>query len=314
MLEYLIAFIIFLYFYIKKINKARQERKKILNILITSDIHLSFEYVEQLKKWIKKNNKKFDLILNPGDFCNLDENQVYGNDTGYQALLDRLRTISKNVLYIPGNHDTRMLYDSIPQDVENPDEWEPLPVMVSTNSVDNINERNIHNKFVKIHENNLYVAGFGGSIDAYLYENKEKVEWLGFPYTDEQYGKGLGHLMEAWDRIKKNEDNSLILLTHIGPAWISTTSKNCKPYNDNERIQSGSEAAYELMKSYKYQEINKPLLWIHGHTHAGKGMTDFGSIPILNPGGLCYGQFSILSLKYTDDNKWKIENIEFHNL
>jgi len=67
------------------------------------------------------------------------------------------------------------------------------------------------------------------------------------------------------------------------------------------------------MKSPKYQEEFTPLLWIHGHTHSGKGMTNFGTIPVVNPGGLCHGQFSILNLKFSND-KWMIENVEFHNL
>jgi len=43
---------------------------------------------------------------------------------------------------------------------------------------------------------------------------------LGFPYNDQQYGMGFTHLMNAWDRIKTSSSDALILLTHIGPAWI----------------------------------------------------------------------------------------------
>jgi len=313
MLEYIIVLLIFSYFYIKKKIAENKEKKNCISILIASDVHLTFEYVIKLREWTKKNKRKFDLILNPGDFCNLNEEQSLEGDDGYKVVINELQKISKNVLYIPGNHDSKYLYDSIPQDEENPEEWQPLPVQALTRYTNPLYDRNVHNKYVKIHEKNLYVTGFGGSVNAYLYADKDKIEWPGFPYTEEQYGRGFSHLINAWDKIKKEDYDSLILLTHIGPAWISTTSKHCKPYIDEDKIQSGSVSTYEIMRSIEYQEKKKPLLWIHGHTHAGKGMTDFGTIPIVNPGGLCYGQFSILNLKFSN-NKWNIVDVEFHNL
>jgi len=313
MLEYIIVLLILLYFYIKRKQKELQEKKKQLSILVTSDIHLSFENIEKLRNWVKKNNKKFDLIFNTGDFCNLSEEQLLQHDFGYSEIVNQLQNISKNVLYIPGNHDTKYLFDSIPADSENPEEWEPLPVKALTEYTSNLNERNIHNKYIKIHDKNLYVTGFGGSVDAFLYNNKDSIEWPGFPFNDVQYGKGFTHLMDAWNKIKKNENDSLIILTHVGPAWLSTSSKNGKPYSESDRIQGGSESSYELMSTPTYQNENAPLLWIHGHTHGGKGLTDFGSIPILNPGALCYGQFSVLNLKLNED-KWNIDTIEFHKL
>jgi len=44
-----------------------------------------------------------------------------------------------------------------------------------------------------------------------------------------------------------------------------------------------------------------------------KGLTDLGNIPVLNPGALCSGRFSVLNLSLKDD-KWVIDNIEFHKL
>jgi len=58
MLEYILVLLIFLFFYIKRKQKEYQERKKHISILVTSDIHLSFEDLERLRNWIKKNNKK----------------------------------------------------------------------------------------------------------------------------------------------------------------------------------------------------------------------------------------------------------------
>jgi len=313
MLEYIIVLLILFCFYIKRKQKEYQEKKKKLSILVTSDIHLSFEDIDKLRNWVKKNKKNFDLILNTGDFCNLSEEEALQHDYGYVEILNQLKKISKNVLYIPGNHDSKYLFDSIPENHENPDEWEPLPVKALTDNKSQLNERNVHNKYIKIHEKNLYVTGFGGSVDGFLYSNRSSIEWPGFPFNEVQYGKAFYHLMNAWDKIKKDENDSLIILTHVGPAWLSTSSKNGKPYNENERIQGGSESSYELMSTPKYQNENRPLLWIHGHTHSGKGLTDFGTIPVLNPGALCYGQFSVLDLKLKND-KWVIENIEFHNL
>ncbi|KAG4084368.1 Metallo-dependent phosphatase [Neocallimastix lanati (nom. inval.)] len=316
MLEYILVLLIFLFFYIKRKQKEYQERKKHISILVTSDIHLSFEDLERLRNWIKKNNKKFDLIFNAGDFCNLNKEQALEDDTGYLEIINQLQKISKNVLYIPGNHDTKYLFDSIPADFENPEEWKPLPVKALTHYEKNVNDRNIHNKFIKIHKKNLYVTGYGGSVDAFLYENKEKetLEWPGFPYNENEYGKGFTHLMNAWDKIKTSEKDKLIILSHIGPAYARTTIKNIQPLSERKRIQAGSESSYALMSSPKYQNEDIPLLWIHGHTHAGKGLTSLGNIPILNPGALCYGRFSILNLSLRDNDQWAIDNIEFHSL
>jgi len=313
MLEYIIVLLIISYFYIKSKIRACKEKKKYLSILITSDIHLSFENIEKLRNWKKKNNRKFNLILCPGDFCSLNSEQVLLQDSGYIEILNQLQKICKNVLYIPGNHDSKYLYDSIPGDCENPEEWEPLPVQALTDYTSKLGDRNIHNKYIKIHEKNLYVAGFGGAVDGYICDNKEQIEWPGFPYNDEQYGKGFTHLLNGWDRLKKSENDSLIILTHGGPAWIGTTTNNTKPYEEDKRVQSGSETVYELMSTPKYQESDKPLLWIHGHAHERRGMTDFGSIPVVNPGALTSGNFSILNLILKDE-KWVIEDVEFHNL
>jgi len=58
MLEYIIVLVIFAYFYIKRKLKQHEENKNLLSILITSDVHLSFENVLKLADWAKKNNRK----------------------------------------------------------------------------------------------------------------------------------------------------------------------------------------------------------------------------------------------------------------
>jgi Icc-related predicted phosphoesterase len=313
MLEYIIVLLIFLCFYIKGNQKESHEMKNHLNILIVSDIHLSYENLEKLKNWVKKNKKKFDLIFDAGDFCNLEGEELLKKDYEYMDIVNQLQKISKNVLYIPGNHDTKYLFDSIPADSENPEEWEPLPVKVLNNYEKNLYERNIHNKIIKIHEKNLYVTGFGGSVDGYLFDNREIIEWPGFPFKDTEYGKGFTNLMNGWDKIKKDENDTLIILTHVGPALLRTTVENVKPINESNRIQTGSESSYALMSTPRYQNEDAPLLWIHGHAHSQKGLTDLGNIPVLNPGALCSGRFSVLNLSLKDD-KWVIDNIEFHKL
>ena len=88
--------------------------------------------------------------------------------------------------------------------------------------------QNIHNRVIKIDEN-LYMAGFGGSVPA-IQDNK--VLWLGYPFdSQEAFNKEFQPFIEnivvKTIKDKKMKENnttkSIILFTHNGPSTCSTT-------------------------------------------------------------------------------------------
>jgi predicted MPP superfamily phosphohydrolase len=48
------------------------ESSRQLRILLVSDIHLAFGYIDKLVSWLQKTNGKFDYILGSGDFANIN--------------------------------------------------------------------------------------------------------------------------------------------------------------------------------------------------------------------------------------------------
>lgn len=98
-------------------------------------------------------------------------------------------------------------------------------------------------------------------------------------------------------------DGQFIVLTHIGPAFSSTS----KSYESNGSIiESGSHKLQEILT----QNYEKILLNIHGHTHNAEGVFSYGSklTKVINPGSALYGKYAEITLKYTE-NSWSIFEI-----
>ena len=182
----------------------------------------------------------------------------------------------------------------------------------------------------------LNVVAYGGASPGTV---EGEVIWKGFPFETDTpletaYEKLL--LKDEGLQFKKEENNeslqikrgkekdaklvsdktSLILLTHCGPSFTSTTlhqRKNDKP------IQSGSEGLRKVLTTEKAQ--NHVLLNIHGHTHSGVAMHRLENVSVLNVGALKFGRFGFVTFYKplpsevrTSSFSWDFGSVEFHKL
>jgi len=290
-----------------------------IDILLVSDIHLNYEYLERLKEWTVKKKKVFDFIFCTGDFLKLnypenEDNKVIAkSESELTSIINFLENICLNVIYLGGNHDPKSIFES-----SNPS--------LTVKSV------NIHKKSLKI-ANDLYVYGIGGSIPAiesnYLIEDSNfapfldvssKIKWQGYPYNklmDDPNYKNSDELFEEdlkefW-QISKNEigENNTtknikyILLSHIGPFYSNTTTVE----SEGKCVYSGSQALQKFLVSNKDIFLN-----IHGHTHQGVGIINFSNYCVINPGSLSLGDFALISLKRNFINEWVLGKTEFVKL
>ena len=122
-----------------------------MKILLVSDIHEGWEYLEKLEKI----EKSYDYVLVSGDQANCNNligetadpkhNQLAqeSNERIIESLSKKLVDGGK-VFYIPGNHDAEVLF--------RPDDQPKIGTSM-----------NIHTKVTEI-SSGLMLAGFGGSL------------------------------------------------------------------------------------------------------------------------------------------------------
>ena len=112
---------------------------------------------------------------------------------------------------------------------------------------------NIHNKVIKI-DDNLFMAGFGGSLPAY---QNNAVKWQGYPYNNnDEYSKDFAPFIENIvvktindEKMKENNiKNSIILFTHNGPSDCSTTI-DWRDQNVGQQIFMGCDAVRDAILS-----------------------------------------------------------------
>ena len=122
-----------------------------MHILLVSDIHESWEYVEKLEKI----NKSYDFVLVSGDQANCNNLIGETTDPKLNQLAEEsnkriIESLSKRlvdggkVFYIPGNHDAEILF--------RPDDEPKIGTSM-----------NIHTEVTEISPG-LMLAGFGGSL------------------------------------------------------------------------------------------------------------------------------------------------------
>jgi Icc-related predicted phosphoesterase len=300
--------------------KAENSSIQELDILLVSDIHKSYDYLEKLKEWTLENKKLFNYIFCTGDmltlkYPELEDNEIIAkSEAELSAIISFLENICLNVIYIGGNHDPKSLFKT--QDV-------PTLTIKSTN---------IHKKMIKV-SNDLYIVGLGGSTpaiesfnqtDSHLFipyvDVTDKIKWEGYPYNDvmgnASYKKSdkmyIEDFNEFWCKTKleieeTNSTNNIkfILLTHIGPFYSNTTLVG----SSGKCIYTGSQNLQEFLKTNKDIFLN-----IHGHSHDAVGLSSFENIKIINPGTLSNGDFAIIKLKRNFDGEWVVSRTEFLNL
>jgi Icc-related predicted phosphoesterase len=300
-------------------NKTLNLQKSELDILLVSDIHLSFNYLERLKEWTVENKRLFDYIFCTGDFLKLNYPENEDNvlqaegETKLSAIISYLENICLNVIYLGGNHDTKSLFET-----------KDTPTLT-------IKSLNLHKKILKV-TNDLYFLGLGGSIHTNESSLKisdplftpyqdlsDKIRWIGYPYnigasnfkeSDEKFGEDLASLWQKTQSLIEETNTTknikFILLTHIGPFYSNTTKSYPK---DGKCVYMGSIKLQDFLNQNPDVFMN-----IHGHSHDALGRQSFSHFNVINPGSLQNGNFGVLKLKRDFSDEWLIANTEFIKL
>lgn len=93
-------------------------------------------------------------------------------------------------------------------------------------------------------------------------------------------------------------------MTHIGPHTSSTTIDR-----QHRLYYTGSKT----FDGYLQEHHEKIVLWVHGHTHEGKGMCRVEGVKVVNPGPMQYGDFAVVALKKAK-GLWGVAEVRFLDL
>ncbi|KAM9957622.1 hypothetical protein ACTFIW_012588 [Dictyostelium discoideum] len=277
---------------------------KEINILIVSDIHLSFTNIKKLGE--KINNKKIDLIICGGDVCNFDPvncndlEKVEECEKEMTEIFKALHEIvpSVDILYVPGNHDSKstLLFES--NNLES-----KVPKLTDRSY-------NIHKGNFRL-DDDLVLVGLGGSLPSYC---DNKPHWTGYPYDysngadndEKQVLLDLNQSFKFKDTI--NSKDKIILLTHMGPYNCYTTIDQIDL--SISPIYSGSKSIENIIKENQQQIF----LNIHGHTHHSTGLAKVGKTYVCNPGSLRSGHYVILKVEKFCNQLWRLKSTKFYKL
>lgn len=298
-----------------------------LKILLISDLHKNYSFLENLKDWHTKQKRVFNYIFLTGDILslkypeNIQPESIAKSEAEISAIISFLENMCLNVIYLGGNHDPTTLFS----------DSELSLTIKSTNA---------HKKFIKVC-NDLYIFGFGGAVPALSSKNfiddesfvpyadidLETVNncvFEGFPFqnsfaenekvdyyaSDSLYSKELNEsFTKAKEKIRSEnstENLKFILLTHNGPFYSQSSIMEYK----GKCVYMGSVALSKFMTKNK----NEVLVNVHGHTHHGKGLYNFGSASVINPGALTLGSFCALTLRRDCNDEWFLFSSEFIDL
>jgi Icc-related predicted phosphoesterase len=308
------------------LSESKTQKNSIteLKILLISDLHKNFKFLEKLKEWQIKNKENFDYIFLTGDILclnypeNIQAEHIAIGEAEITSIISFLENMCLNVIYIGGNHDPKSLFDN-------------------TDLSLSINSKNLHKKFHKV-SNDLYLFGFGGSVPTISSKNNfdsenfqpfldidnstiKNVVFKGFPYQnsyeDPDYEKSD---LDYYEDIKYSFDRSIkeikeenttenikfLLLTHNGPFFCQSTIREYK----GKCVYMGSKGLGEFINFNR----NDILLNVHGHTHPSKGLYNYFNIPIINPGALVDGNLCKIELKRDCNFEWYLYSSNFLDL
>lgn len=273
--------------------------KNSLKFLVITDTHDRVYNVRKIIEKIKTIN--FDYVIFCGDVVTIPSGKNNDKET-ISPFMPILKNIFLElekiapVLWVPGNHDPYMYF------TENYEE-------VSSNS------KNLHKKFEKI-EDNLYIVGLGGSVPIlnggiwtknFVPFDKldlNNIKYSGYPYNANSYNEGdemlLKDLNEVLDKVPDENNNQIILLSHLGPLYTNTNFME----EDGEVLYLGSKNLGE-----RFEKENRAFIDIHGHTHIADGfITLKPGKYVFNPGACYEGNYGILEIKKNEDNKWDVSS------
>ncbi|KAI8826254.1 uncharacterized protein EV422DRAFT_564064 [Fimicolochytrium jonesii] len=286
-------------------------------ILLAGDIHSKVDNVYRLAMALQTKKLMPNLVILTGDLINANHDyqspsspssssvssqltrmRTTAEETQFRAVLTAFGSISRNVMYVPGNHDPREAFpDLVPavdlgvrdEGRERRDNGEealkhaPLwqRMMYETGAV------NFHSRLVRLAPN-LVMAGLGGSVPQTDYNRPNTTIHPGYPYTDPLLKTALLNLLRAkrhfltlhpaFNIIAKShrradtspsslpsapttptDPDTHILITHCGPARCATTDTYPKPWLcDSKRIESGSDGVRSVVTHMWCQGVQPP--------------------------------------------------------
>ncbi|KAJ3170187.1 hypothetical protein HDU88_008813 [Geranomyces variabilis] len=285
-----------------------------VRILLTADVHSKIENVYRLGMWLQQRRITPDLTLLCGDLVNVNHihdgfassiplSQQLGSSTAtvskslleaaelmaksrrkqedeeFKLVLEGLRQISPNLLYIPGNHDPATAFPDFhpspslsPEAPRDASELEILPLWVRMQA--QTGAVNIHKRLVRLAPN-LMVAGFGGSVAETRYHDRSSTTYPGYPYSEADLANGVNRVLRSHRHTlpdsalaspivgkfsKAPRPHAHILVTHCGPAGVGTTDINKTPHaGPMTRLEAGSYNMRDLLSSPFYQGITEPV-------------------------------------------------------
>ena len=205
---------------------------------------------------------------------------------------------------MPGNHEPTCLFEAARCDGDSDGDGD--------GDDDQALAGNMHGRTARLAPG-LRLLGWGGGVTAT--EDGAPV-WPGWPTaTEEGLATGLSELLHSHG----GAGDELVLLTHSGPAGVSTSVVSGVDPNDptapgvrEHWIESGSVALLGLLARPSQQR--RVLVALHGHTHAGVGSSMLGRVRVVNPGSLRYGStYSLLQLQ-RDGERWRVARADHRQL
>lgn len=244
---------------------------------------------------------RIDILFIGGDFANIQHKDIEEEEeeeemektedrkrkrTYEETLLQVLSALSIPILWIPGNHDST-------------ESFFPTGGM-------NKETVNIHNRVIQIAED-LYVAGFGGSVSAL--DNQKQLVWKGYPVAKGDFN--VSQLQKSIAKLPKS--SSLVIMTHnppkIAPTSVLYSSKL------NKKIFTGSRKLDSLVTT-ALQHMNVPVV-LHGHCHYAIGsnlyISKFGQTKILTAGAFKNSDAASFSLVRVA-GKWELASQTLFNV
>lgn len=220
----------------------RQSYVIFMLLLVVSDIHGNITALSKIIKAVS--GKKIEAIIVAGDVTD------FGTGENALQILNTLKQVSKKIFYVPGNCD-----------------------YVDTFDIKELDEMNIHGKYVKIGD--LFVIGVGGSIET------------PFSTPFELGEEEIDSLLEKAYRAAKQPKN-FILVSHTPPY-------NTRLDLTYRGLHAGSKAVRTFIEEYK------PMLVICGHIHEARGTDKLEESLMVNPGPARKGYYALVTIEKSQE-------------
>ena len=278
---------------------SKEKNSSTFNFFIISDTHENLDSLHKIVKKVLDSKEKFDYVLCAGDIVTVPNGK--NDDPEYEEkytkivneLVNELEQIAP-VLWVPGNHD-------------------PGNSFKEEGKV-SFKGTNLHKSLFKLSDD-LIILGLGGNppiLDGGCYcpgyvpfstLDYDKFKYAGYPYnaspdsyekSDELYAKDLDFMIKK-AKVEYGDNVQMILLTHCGPSYTSTTLLV-------EEMRVFYMGSNNLGIRFEGENF---FLNVHGHTHSGKGLVNLpNEKQVINPGAATYGYYGRAKIEKNSLGKW----------